>query len=167
MSHRNGSERKSRERWVSLAVFVLVCLAVELVAGLLTDLSVRDWYLSLRRPIWTPPGWVFGPVWTFLYLSMAVAGWLVWQVRSVRYIRPALILFGIQLVLNALWSGLFFGLRNPMVAFWEILLLWFVIAVTLTMFWRIRRVSGLLFLPYLIWVTYATGLNFAIWRLNP
>lgn len=165
MSNRN-EPKESRGRWVSLAVFAAICLAVEVVAGLLTDVSVRDWYVTLEKPTWTPPGWVFGPVWTFLYLSMAVAGWLVWEQRTKPNARPALIVYGVQLALNALWSGLFFGLQNPLAGFVEILFLWCAILVTLLMFWRIRRAAGLLFVPYLIWVSYATALNFAIWRLN-
>jgi tryptophan-rich sensory protein len=154
-------------KWTSLVVLLAVCLGAELVAGLLTNLSVRDWYLTLRKPEWTPPGWLFGPVWTYLYLSMGVAAWLVWERRTLCNIRTAMSLFAIQLLLNVVWSGLFFGLQMPMIAFWEIVLLWLAILGALLSFWRIRRLAALLMIPYLVWVTYASALTLAIWKLNP
>jgi benzodiazapine receptor len=101
-----------------------------------------------------------------LYLSIAFAGWLIWQQRSLRSVRPALVLFGIQLSLNLLWSGLFFGMRNPMLAFFEIILLWVAILLTTIAFWRLRPKAGMLLLPYLAWVGFAALLNFSIWRMN-
>lgn len=157
----------SRRRWIGLAGFLLLCVAVEIVAGLLTSVSVKDWYLSIRKPTWTPPGWMFGPVWTYLYLSMGVAAWFVWEQRTKHKINVAMLLFGAQLVLNMVWSGLFFGLQMPMFAFWEITLLWMAIIATLLAFWRIKRISGWLMVPYLLWVTYASALTLAIGRLNP
>lgn len=122
-----------------------------------------EWYRSLAKPSWTPPPWLFGPAWTFLYGSMAVAAWGVWQKAGwsapVRW-------WLLQLILNAAWTPLFFGLRQPGLAFAEIILLWLAIAVTLAKFFKTVRWAGVLMLPYLAWVTFASALNFAIWRMN-
>ncbi len=123
-----------------------------------------DWYRSLAKPVWTPPPWLFGPAWTFLYLSMAVAAWGVW--RQVRWAAPNR-WWLVQLALNAAWTPLFFGLRQPGWAFAEILLLWLAITVTMLQFFKTVRWAGLLLVPYLAWVTFASALNFAIWRMNP
>jgi benzodiazapine receptor len=153
-------------RWISLIVFVAICLAVELVSGVFTRASVRDWYVTLNKPSWTPPGWVFGPVWTVLYLLMGVAAWLIWRERGSADIRPALAAFFVQLALNLLWSILFFGMQDPRLAFWDILLLWIAIAVTVALFWTVRPMAAVLLTPYLAWVTYATVLNYTIWQMN-
>jgi tryptophan-rich sensory protein len=120
----------------------------------------------LKKPTWNPPGWIFGPVWTALYLSMAVAAWLVWRRRPGVNITPAMLLFALQLILNLFWSVLFFGMRNPMLAFFEIILLWVAILLTTIACWRIRPKAGMLLLPYLAWVGFAALLNFSIWRMN-
>jgi tryptophan-rich sensory protein len=125
-----------------------------------------SWYAALAKPSWTPPGWLFPPVWTFLYASMAVAAWLIWRGAERRGRVPALVLFFGQLVLNGLWSWFFFGEHLIGVALFDIvLLLVLILAATLT-FWRLNRLAGILFIPYLLWVSFATALNFAIWRLN-
>ena len=161
------NERMSRANaWQSLAVFVAVCLIVQLGGGLLTSMSVREWYPTITKPSWNPPGWIFGPVWTALYLAMAVAGWLIWRQRLLQNIGPAMALFGIQLFLTLLWSALFFAMRNPMLAFFEVVLLWVAILLTTIAFWRIRPAAGILFFPYLAWVGFAAMLNFWIWRMN-
>src|SRR5262249_34146407 len=127
--------------------------------------SVRSWYPTLSKPAWTPPNQVFGPVWSVLYLLMGVASWVVWRSRT-RQARSALRLFGAQLVLNVLWSALFFGLRLPGVALVDIVLLWGGIVATTAAFWRSSRVAAWLMAPYAVWTTFATALNFEIWRLN-
>jgi translocator protein len=124
------------------------------------------WYAALDLPVWSPPSWVFGPVWTILYTLMAVAAWLVWVERGFERARVALSLYLFQLVLNGLWSWLFFGLRNPGLALLEIFILWGAILGTLISFLWIRRLAGYLFIPYLLWVSFALVLNFAIWRMN-
>ena len=122
---------------------------------------------SLVRPSFAPPTWVFGPAWTTLYVMMGLAAFLVWQQGLARPdVRRALTLFGVQLVLNGLWSPLFFGLRAPGLALVEIVVLWFAILATLVAFWRTRRVAGGLLVPYLAWVTFATALNAGFWALN-
>jgi tryptophan-rich sensory protein len=153
-------------QWLALAIFIAMSFAAAFIGGLFTSSSVGTWYTTLNKPSWTPPSWLFGPVWTALYFSMAVAAWLVWRTHEVKAAKVALALFVIQLVLNAAWSGFFFGMRNPGLAFAEIILLWGAILATMLAFWRMKPLAGLLFAPYLLWVTFAAALNFAIWRLN-
>jgi benzodiazapine receptor len=125
-----------------------------------------EWYASLRKPAWNPPNWIFGPVWTVLYATMGITAWLVWKRGGFAGQRIALSLFLLQLLLNALWSPLFFGLRNPGLAFVDIVLLWLAVLVTVVAFWKAHSFSGALLVPYLAWVTFASVLDFAIWRLN-
>ena len=155
----------------STVVALILCLVIPVFVGALSGLnnadSVDTWYREIARPSFTPPSWVFGPVWTTLYLAMGFAAFLVWRSGpGRREVRVALWAFAIQLVLNALWSPLFFGLKNLGLAFAEIVVLWAAIAVTLTLFWRRSALAGLLLVPYLAWVSFATALNFAFWRLN-
>jgi translocator protein len=150
-----------------LALFLAACFFAAVVGSAFTATSVREWYPQLRKPAGTPPSWVFGPVWTTLYILMAIAGWQVWErAGGWSSARSALALFFLQLVLNALWSVLFFGLRNPVAGLGEITLLWLVILATVIEFFPISRLAGWLMLPYLLWVSYASYLNFGIWRSN-
>ena len=149
--------------WLALAVFLVLCFAVASLGGLTTTPNIPNWYAGLAKPSWTPPGWLFGPVWSALYLSMAVAAWLVWRKGNAQI---PMILFAVQLALNAAWSWLFFGLHSPSIAFLDIILLWAAIATTTIVFWRQSLLAGLLFVPYLVWVSFAAVLNFSIWRLN-
>jgi len=148
---------------VGLLVSILVSFVPAAVGGRFLP---GEWYRALDKPPWTPPGWVFGPAWTLLYLSMGVAAWLVWRERLGSRALLPLALFGAQLVLNGLWSWLFFGLRRPDLALADILALWLAIAATIVAFWGVRPVAGALLLPYLAWVTFATALNADIWRRN-
>lgn len=122
------------------------------------------WYASLRKPAWTPPNWLFGPVWSVLYVMIAIAGWLVWRVDPT---GPAVWLWGLQLVLNFLWSGLFFGLRRMDLAFVDLALMWLTIAAFIVFASSVSATAALLFVPYLIWVTIAGALNLTVWRMNP
>jgi tryptophan-rich sensory protein len=124
------------------------------------------WYAALQKPAWNPPNWIFGPVWTALYATMAIAAWLVWKRGGFAGQRVALSLFLAQLLFNALWSPLFFGLRHPALAFVDIVLLWLALLCTVVVFWRTRLIAGALLVPYLAWVTFAGALNFALWQLN-
>jgi len=124
------------------------------------------WYASLAKPAWTPPNALFGPVWTVLYVCMGVAAWLVWKRSGFGGAGAALALFVVQLVLNALWSYVFFGLHRISAAFLDIVVLWAVILVVTVLFWRKVRMAGVLMLPYLIWVGFASCLNFALWQMN-
>jgi len=126
-----------------------------------------EWFASLHKPAWNPPGWIFGPVWSVLYTMMAVAAWLVWQRGGFAAQRRPLALFLAQLVLNAAWTPLFFGLHRPGLALAVIILLWLAIAATLLSFRPVSRAAAWLLVPYLAWVSFATVLNGALWRLNP
>ena len=151
--------------WLALAIAVGVCFGAAALGSWPTARGLREWYPSLRKPSWNPPNSVFGPVWTALYLAMAVAAWLVW--RSGGDVTVALGLFAVQLALNVAWSFVFFGQRNVSGAFVVIISLWLVIAATLVAFGSIHPVAGALFVPYLAWVTFASFLNRAIAGLNP
>ena len=153
----------------SLAVvvgFLLVSFVAGAIGSVFTRRAIPEWYVTLRKPTWTPPNWVFGPVWSTLYLMMGLAAWLVWRKVGWAEATTALALFGAQLALNALWSVLFFGMRSPGAAFVEMVVLWVMIVVTMVVFWAIRPVAGALLLPYLMWVTFAARLNWAVWRMN-
>jgi tryptophan-rich sensory protein len=150
--------------WLVLLGLLALCFGVAGIAGRVTAGSVASWYPTLAKPWFTPPGWLFGPVWGVLYAMMALAAWLVW--RQVGWRNPALGLFFVQLALNLAWSLLFFGLQLIGAALAEILLLLALIAATTSAFWRIDRRAGLLLVPYLVWVGYACLLNGAIWLLN-
>lgn len=157
----------ARGRWPAL---LLIALAVLVTAALGTVASVRagEFYSQLQRPAWAPPGSLFGPVWSVLYLTLIAAGWLAWRARAVPGSRRVpFAFFGGQLALNALWSWLFFRWHLGGLALAEVLLLWVAIAVTMVHFWRLRPVAGALLLPYLLWVGFASALNLAVWRLNP
>jgi tryptophan-rich sensory protein len=152
-------------RWLGLIVFFAVCLGAGGLGSFFTVNSVREWYPKLRKPAGTPPGWIFGPVWTTLYAMMAVSAWLVWREFGPGA-RPALLIFFAQLALNAAWSGIFFGSRMPGIALAEIVILWLAIVFNIFVFYTLLPLAALLLAPYLIWVSYAAYLNWGIWRLN-
>jgi tryptophan-rich sensory protein len=131
------------------------------------SIEAGPFYAQLVRPGWAPPASIFGPVWTVLYALMGIAAWLVWRVGGFRPAKAALTLFLVQLAFNALWSWLFFGWHRGAWAFADILLLWALILATLIAFWRIRPLAGALLLPYLVWVSFASALNYSVWQLNP
>jgi len=150
-----------------LVIFVVVSLCAGAAGSIFTASSVKTWYATLSRPAFTPPGWVFGPIWTTLYIMMGIAAGLVCQRGvAVPIVRAALIAFLVQLALNILWSFLFFRLRSPLLGLIDIILLWLAILVTIVLFWRARPVAALLLLPYILWVTFAAFLNLRIWQLN-
>ena len=151
---------------LGLVVFLVVCFAAAGIGGAVTTPKIGTWYATLLKPSWNPPSWIFGPVWSALYLCMAVAAWLVWRQQGFVSATLPLTLFAVQLILNVLWSCIFFGLEMPGFAFVEVLLLWAAIAATTVTFWQWSMVAGLLFVPYLAWVSFASVLNFAVWRLN-
>lgn len=153
---------------IGLVIFIAVCYVAAGIGSLFTipATSTGGWYAALPKPPWTPPGWVFGPVWTLLYTLMGIAAWLVWRQRgSVRAAAAPLALFTMQLVLNVAWSIIFFGQRQPGIAMIDITLLWLAILATMIVFWKVHAVAGWLFLPYFLWVTYAATLNFGIWQM--
>jgi tryptophan-rich sensory protein len=147
---------------IPLLVFLALTFAAAGVGSLATTPNIATWYATLAKPSWNPPNWIFGPVWTFLYISMAVAAWLVWRKGNV----DPLVLYAIQLLLNAAWSWLFFGFHLPGAAFIEVVALLIAILATTIAFWPKSMAAGILMLPYFGWVAFATVLNFTIWRLN-
>jgi len=149
-----------------LLAFLVICLGVSAAGGAATASSVGTWYQALIKPPFNPPDWLFAPVWTVLYVMMAVAGWRVWRAHGLRGARLAMALFGIQLALNLAWSFVFFGYRLIGAALIEIVVLLVAIVITTILFWKRDRLAAVLFLPYAGWVAFATALNFALWRLN-
>jgi len=152
--------------YLGFLVFLVLCFAAAGIGGAVTTPKIGTWYATLAKPTWNPPNGIFGPVWSALYFCMAVAAWLVWRQQGVISAAWPLGLFALQLGLNVLWSYVFFGLQNPGLAFAEVLLLWTAIAVTMVMFWLRSWLAGILFVPYLAWVSFASVLNYTIWRLN-
>jgi translocator protein len=153
-----------RWRWPMLLGWIALSFAAAVPAAFWPP---GEWYLALNKPAWQPPTWLFGPVWSTLYLMIGVAGWLVWKQGGFAYRRGPLTLFFVQLALNAAWSPLFFGLKQPGVAFAEIIVLWLAIAATIAAFWRVHRIAAALLVPYLAWVSFAAFLNWTLWQLNP
>jgi tryptophan-rich sensory protein len=154
-----------REVWV-LGAFVLLCFAVAAVGGAVTATSVDDWYQSLAKPAFTPPDWLFAPVWTALYALMAIAAWRVWRKADAGQARGPMTVFALQLGLNLAWSVLFFGMNSIGAALLEICVLLGAIILTTILFARRDRLAGALFVPYALWVGYALLLNASIWVLN-
>ena len=178
-------QQQLKKGWPSLMVALLIPFVAAAIGGLATQRSVDGWYRTLHKPTWNPPAWLFGPVWTVLYLLMGLASWLVWQEETKARgnpkepllsraemekqstgIRNALTWYGLQLAANVLWSLLFFGARRIRLALGELIVLWTLIAGTALQFYRIRPVAGELLLPYFAWTSFAAVLNTAIWRLN-
>lgn len=147
---------------------VVTCVAVGYASSFATQSSVDTWFPPLKKPVFNPPAWLFAPVWTTLYVFMGIAAGLVWDKIDAQKeaVKKALLFFAIQLALNALWSVLFFGLQNPLLALIEIVLLWLMIYETFILFNRINKVSAYLFIPYILWVSFAFLLNASIWWLN-
>jgi tryptophan-rich sensory protein len=153
----------------TLALFVAIAvpLAIGGLSGFATADGVSSWYPTLVKPSFNPPAWVFGPVWTVLYITMGVAAFLVWrQGLATGGVRLALSVFAVQLALNGLWSILFFGMQSPGLALAEIVVLWLAIGATIVLFWRVTALAGALMVPYFLWVSFATLLNASIWWLN-
>jgi translocator protein len=148
-----------------LAAWILAPLVIG--GGVGNLFQPGEWYAQLDKPAWNPPSWLFGPVWTLLYVLMGTAAWLVQDRHGFRGpARTALVLFAVHLLVNAGWSAMFFGLQDPGLAFGWILLLWAMIVTLIVLFWRLRPVAGMLLLPYLAWVSFAAVLNYSIWQLN-
>lgn len=159
------SSRSGPKSALALAISVLAVLAAATLGGWASS-SAAQQYGLLEQPGWAPPSWVFGPVWTVLYLLMAVAAWLVWRTGPSPTSRRALWLYATQLVLNAAWTPLFFGLGWRGIAFFELSALLVVLIATVVMFWRLTRLAGAMLVPYLLWTAFALALNFAVWQLN-
>lgn len=150
-----------------LGALVVLCLLVELIGGWFTQQTVHTWYPEIAKPSWTPPDLVFAPVWTILYMLMAVSVWLIWKTPTTKDKNIAYTVFGVQLFLNMIWSGLFFTLKNPLYGLVDLIPLWFLIIGMLVVFYRIKPLAAALLIPYFLWVSYALALNYSIWTLNP
>lgn len=151
---------------IGLLGWLLLCFAAAAI-GAMASSETGAFYEQLVRPSWAPPAWLFAPAWTVLYVLMGIAAWLIWRVHGFKEGRTALVLFIIQLGANALWTWVFFVWQQGALAFAEILLLWCLIVATAASFRRLNAVAALLLLPYLAWVTFASALTLAAWRLNP
>ncbi len=156
--------KTSAQHAIAFVGWLLFCFAAAATGFLTTQ---GNWYAALNKPSWNPPSWLFGPVWTLLYVMMATSAWLVWRERGGwRTHRLALGVFCLQWLWNALWTPLFFGAHRIDLALIDIALLWCTLATTLMLFWRVRVLAGALLIPYLAWVSFAAVLNFTIWRMN-
>lgn len=160
------SQRSTLAQTVGLAVWLAVAFTAAAV-GAVASIDASVFYAQLVRPAWAPPASVFGPVWSVLYLLMGIAAWLVWREHDASRLQAALTLFVVQLGTNALWSWLFFAWRKGALAFAAVLILLALIAATIAAFWRIRRLAGVLLLPYFGWVAFASTLAWTVWRDNP
>lgn len=161
-----GAERTRAGDLLGLGGFLALCLAISAIGGWVTANSVGTWYRTLQKPVFSPPDWVFAPVWIVLYLMIALAGWRVWRRVGFSGARAGMVAYSAQLALNLAWSFLFFGGRLIGIALAEILLLLVAIGVNAVLFWRTDRLAGWLLVPYAAWVAFACVLNFALWRLN-
>ena len=157
---RNDPQIRGLLGWIAIT-------AVAAAIGSVAAANSREFYEGLQRPSWAPPGSVFGPVWTVLYLAMAVAAWMVWKARNYIGARVALLVYLIQLALNALWTWLFFAWHQGALAFVGVVLLWIAVAINMSLFRRVRPMAGTLMIPYLAWVSFATALTYAVWKANP
>lgn len=153
--------------WMGAVIFVLVCQSAGAVGALTTETGSSSWYAALEKPDFNPPGWVFGPVWTLLYTLMGIAAWRVFRRGiGVRNVKAALSLFAVQLILNAVWSPVFFGAQRMDIALGIIAALWAVLIATTVLFFRLNRPAGWMLVPYILWVTFATVLNASLLSLN-
>jgi benzodiazapine receptor len=149
-----------------LIVSLVICQLAGLLGSLFTAPAIPKWYTSLQKPSFTPPSRLFSPVWIFLYVLMGLTLYILWQAHSGREVKTARVFFAIQLILNVLWSVIFFGLKSPMAAFMEIIVLFLAILLTIFISFKVSKTAGYLLLPYIIWVSFAAVLNYFFWKLN-
>jgi len=152
---------------LKLAASIIICLSAGFIGSIFTADSISTWYAEIEKPFFNPPNWVFAPVWTTLFILMGISLYLVWKRGIAKEgVKIALTLFGVQIVLNTLWSILFFGMKSPFLAFMEIIILWAAILLTILKFMKISKTAGYLLVPYILWVSFAAVLNFSIFILN-
>lgn len=154
-----------KNKFLILALSIILCLSAGFIGSFFTVTSIDSWYSLLNKPFFNPPNWLFGPVWTTLYLMMGISLYFI-IINKSKNKKKAYYLFGIQLILNSLWSILFFGFQSPLFAFIEIVILWAAIYYTIRLFHKISKPASYLLMPYLAWVSFAAILNFAIFLLN-
>jgi tryptophan-rich sensory protein len=162
----NRQPRSTTSLVIGLVISLVICFLAAGIGGMATSSSVAGWFAGINKPTWNPPDWIFGPVWTTLYLMMAISAWLVWKQSGFENSKFALGWFAFHLLLNIFWSVLFFGLQQPGWAAVEIIILWISIAITIGLFYRHSKLAAVLLVPYILWVTFAAFLNFTIWSMN-
>ena len=151
---------------LKLVISMVLCQLAGFLGSLFTIPAIPTWYKTLKKPFFTPPAWIFGPVWISLFILMGISLFVVWRRQDHPRFKTALIFFFVQLILNILWSAAFFGLRSPLIGLIDIVLLWVAILLTIQHFLRISKMAGLLLMPYIVWVSFAVVLNFSLWILN-
>lgn len=150
-----------------LIVAIVICQLAGVIGGLFTGSAIPTWYQTIKKPAFNPPNWIFGPVWTLLYLLMGISLYLIWKSGGPGKAKTiAMTVFFVQLALNILWSFLFFFLKNPLAGFIEIIVLWIFILVTILLFYPLSKLGSLLMIPYILWVSFAAVLNYFLWYLN-
>ena len=152
--------------FLKLVASVILCQIAGFLGSLFTTPAIPTWYATLKKPFFTPPNWIFSPVWISLFLLMGISLFFVWRRQGHPQFKKALVFFFVQLILNVLWSLAFFGLQLPLLGLIDIILLWIAILLTIQAFLRVSKFAGVLLVPYLLWVSFATLLNFALWILN-
>jgi tryptophan-rich sensory protein len=152
--------------FLKLGASVFLCQIAGFLGALFTAPAIPTWYAALKKPFFTPPNWIFSPVWISLFILMGISLFFVWRRQGHPQLRMALFFFFVQLVLNVFWSVAFFGLRAPLLGLIDIVLLWFAILFTITNFLKVSKFAGALLIPYFLWVSFATLLNFSLWILN-
>jgi translocator protein len=157
---------KTNKKNLIIIPAILAPLIVGFLGSLLTTPAIDGWYKIINKPSFNPPNWIFSPVWTLLFILMGISLFLILKKPKSHYRKKAIIVFSLQLALNLFWSFLFFFLKSPNLAFLEIIILWFFILATILYFWRLSRLAAYLLIPYLSWVSFASILNYYIWRLN-
>lgn len=157
-----------KSKTLKLIISILICQSAGFFGSLFTTPKIATWYQGVTKPSFNPPNYLFGPVWTILFILMGISLYIIWtsKFKDRAYKKEVIIIFAIQLILNILWSILFFGLESPMFAFFEIMILWISIFATIIGFYKISRIASLILIPYILWVSFASVLNFFIWKLN-
>jgi translocator protein len=161
-----AATKMKKRNILGLVVWLALCFAAAAI-GSLASAESGVFYRQLSRPEWAPPAWLFGPVWTILYILMAISAWLVWRIGGFRPAGNTLGLFIVQLAANAVWTWIFFIWKQGALAFVDIIFLWCMLLATMIAFWRIKPIAAILLLPYLIWVSFASVLTYTVWKLNP
>jgi benzodiazapine receptor len=151
---------------LKLIASIILCQLAGFLGSLFTTPAIPTWYQTLHKPFFTPPNWIFSPVWISLFILMGISLFFVWWRTDHPKVKTALIFFFVQLILNILWSAAFFGLRSPLLGLMDIILLWIAILFTILNFSKVSKFAGVLLVPYLLWVSFATVLNFSLWILN-
>jgi tryptophan-rich sensory protein len=154
------------KKYLTLIFSILLAQLAGIVGSVFTAPNIKNWYVFLTKPFFSPPNWLFAPVWIILYILMGISAFLVWEKRKEAKVNSALLFYFIQLIFNATWSVVFFGFRSLFGGLVIIVALWFLILITLIKFWRIEKPAGYLLVPYLLWATFATILNLTVWQLN-